>query len=233
MPNAKGHNVGRTVHTKLLVDAANAVTAFSSALEQAISRTRIKQYEALAAIYRLYVTLRDWPEAYADFYAQNGINPDSRSKYPAQPIVRFVTHSATRDVRVKASFWSGAIAWAERQQIKPDDFIEFIKSCQGGIDGAYRAESAARKGKDERSAALTRLIEATDAFISANPAAAIPSLPLMKNLESGKYLLIAEVDDEGNIAILARLDRSFENVESTFDEHVTNWYARSKGTSDE
>jgi len=230
---AAGHNVGRTIHEKLLDEATSAVDAFASALDTAITKTRLQQYEALSAVFRLFMSLREWPEAQADFYSMHGIVADPRAKYPAQPIVRFITSSTSKNVRVKASFWSGAIAWAERNKIRPDEFVTFIESFEGGIDGAYRAELAAQKGKPDRFATLQRLIEAATAFEKQNPVSILPHLPVMKNAERGKYLLIAEVDDNGNTSIIARLDRSYESVESMYDDHVTSWYRNTKARSRE
>lgn len=224
MPDSSGHNVGREIHQSLLESASDAVEAFAQALDQAVTKTRPKQYKALAAIYRLYMTLSEWPEALEDFYAMNGIRADPRSRYQAQPIIKLITSAKTRDVRVKASFWSGAIAWAERNGVAPDAFEAFISACEGGVDGAYRAELAARNGKDDREAEARRLIAAKNAYETENAPARIHELPLLRNAEPGKYLLVAEIDDEGNLSILAKLDRSFEYVESTYDDHIIDWF---------
>lgn len=210
----------------LLDDARAEVAALQTQLAEAIAGTRAQQMAALSAVYRLYLGLREMPDDGAAFYAEHEIVPNPRAKYAAQPVVRHLTANGDRDLRVRTSFWSGAIAWAMRNEVQADEFEAFIESTEGGIDGAYRLELQARQGKTERGEQARLLADATRSFALAFPPEALPATRWLKNAEAGKHILIVEIDDDGSAKIVARVERSLDDAEKMFDEQVLAWHAK-------
>lgn len=228
MAAGPGHNRKAELQS-LLERAKTEVFTFGDQLAVAIEGTRAQQLSALGSIYRFYVAVSRMSDGGVEFLSERGITPNPRAKYAAQPLVRHLTSGADRDLRVKASFWAGAIAWADRNGVGPEDFQAFIENCEGGIDGAYRMEVAARKGKVERGRVIDRLLEAIKAYRDSEPPEMIPQISHLKGAPAGKHLVIVEVDEGGSASIVALLRRSPDQVERTFDDHVLAWKTEKRG----
>lgn len=222
MSSGLGHNRIAPLNP-LLDDARAEVAALMTQLAEAIEGTRKQQMAALGAVYRLYLGLREMPDGGAAFYAEHGIVPNPRAKYPAQPLVRHLTANGDRDLRVRTSFWSGAIAWAERNGVQADEFQGFIESTEGGIDGAYRLELKTRQGKVERGERARRLSAALSSYRETFEPEPFRSEQYLEQASPGKHLVIIEVDEEGSASVVGRLDRDPDRVEQDFDEHVLRW----------
>jgi hypothetical protein len=221
----------------LFETAKSEVDQFESDLVAAIAGTREQQLRALSTIYRLHVELGADPELRKRFAENTGMNeylqtPGRRPKYPAHAVVRICAmnpeRTRDRDFQRKVSVWSGAIAWAERNDVAPDQFETFIGNTENGIEGAYRLEARIETSKSEREAAAFELAEALQRYWSYNQPEPLGQLRALADVPPGKHLLVVEVDDDGDAGVVARLDSDAGWLEAVFDDHVRHWFIQSK-----
>lgn len=233
----RGHNAELNRLMSLFETARSEVDQFESNLVAAIAGTRHQQLRALSSIYRLHIELGGNPELRKRFADNTGMDdylrtPGRRPKYPAHAVVRVCVmnpeQTRDRDFQRKVSVWSGAIAWAERNDVPPDQFEGFIENTEGGIEGAYRLEVHAEASKPDREANARVLFEALRRYQSHNQPERLGPLQTLRDATPGKHLLVVEVQDDGSADVLGRLDRDPGRVEALFDEHVLRWNRNSE-----
>ena len=129
-----GHN--RTID--LAETVRDRLTEYCEALEIADKITKKAQLEALAALYAIDYWFNERPKERDSFYAVNAIKVDPRARHVAQPLVKhfLVSGTLTKSLRNKVTLWSGAITEAHRQDVQPEELIDFINSTVDGVTGA-------------------------------------------------------------------------------------------------
>lgn len=192
------------------------------ALRKAIRQTGPLSLTALVSVYRIHVALQNDVVSREDFLGKLGVKQDPRAKYPAQPLIRHLVTKAAPELRSMTSHWAGAIAWAERNNVDPENFEDFIKGIDGGIRGAYAAEVKATRSPNERKKRADRINRAKTVYFKTVDPVAVLSMSCFQNIGSGMHLAFVKVEKDGSIKLVDRWDKDVSWVESAFDRHVVS-----------
>lgn len=217
-----GHN--RTVD--LAETIRERLDAYNDAVIVAEQATQEAQLKALAAIFELDHWFQDYPEERDAFYQVNKIKVDPRSKHQSQPLVKhfLVSGELTKSLRNKITLWAGAITEAQRQEVEPEDFIQFIDSTPEGILGAYMSANRSLKNKEARGGLADKYQIADEVFRHQHESVQVSDLNKVYKLPKGKRLAVIDVGNDGNASISAILDRDQAFVEQSYRDHVIQWY---------
>ncbi len=224
-------DVGRTNVKNIQLAKADTQSRLDSLIEAASKMVsnlnwRVKKLgpqtrQTLQSIYQLHVALEEDPIAGADFFRRNDIEADPRTKYPAQPIIRHLVAKGDPALKAISSHWAGAIAWAKRNDISPDDFVGFIKRTEGGIRGAYDAEVKASLSLPERIKQVDAIEQLKTIYRKRHAPVDIPSSHFLKHADPGMHLAFVKKNPDGTQSMIGILDKDVPWVETAFDKHVS------------
>jgi hypothetical protein len=174
--------------SKLVRQAEQAIAEYSTGLAEAYTEAEPLLHRALQATYAAALDLMKHPDLMATFLDDRRSGPPSRN--PFKPIVRKLWKGApTRDTIHR---YSGAMAWAQREKIKPVEFIERIRTET--IKSAAANWARYEKTPDEQTTAkIEQKAKATEAL---NRLESIP-LPDGLGLSAGSYMVVVRVSTEG------------------------------------
>lgn len=178
-----------------LADRLWAARESAEAVKAAESRSRDALYRALSYAYDFALASLAEPEDFAELLEESGVKAQARA--PMTPIVKLVFGIDYDKARLTE--YAAALAFAERQQVEPGDFLSFINSQAGGLKALVAAERQARRPepkadtKTERARQQLRNvapmplseIRADDEF----------ALVLTRRSADGAYQPVAVVDD--------------------------------------
>ena len=222
MKSRLGHN--RTYD--LIETIRERVSSYNDAIIIAEQATQETQLNALAAIFELDNWFQEYPEERVAFYDSKNIKVDPRAKHVSQPLVKhfIVSGELTKSLRNRVTLWSGAITEAHRQNVEPENFVEFIQKTPEGILGAYMAANRALKNKEARGDLVDKFNIAEKKYNQEFIVADIVGFENIHTLPAGKKLAVIEVSEKGNASICAILDKDQSAIEQTYRDHVIQWY---------
>lgn len=163
-----------TSKPKSVRQAEQAIAEYSNGLTEAYTEAEPLLYRALQTTYAAALDLMKHPDLMEMFLDDRRSGPPSRN--PFKPIVRKLWKGApTRDTVHR---YAGCMAWAQREKIKPAEFIERIKTET--IKSAASHWSRHEKKPDEGMAAqIEQKAKATEALTR------LETIPLPKEIAAG------------------------------------------------
>ena len=112
--------------------------------------TRKGLYEALAVAYAFHLQAMESPDSYRDYLASKELRQQARA--PFTPALKLTFGPAYDKTRLAE--YAAALAHAARQDVAPDDLVDFLNGFPGGIKGCVRVERGLRRGTGEAAATL-------------------------------------------------------------------------------
>ena len=179
-----------------LADRLWAARETAEAVKLGEGRTRAALYKALSLAYDFSVAAAGNPEDYAELLEESGVKAQARA--PMTPIVKLVFGIDYDKARLTE--FAAALSYANRQQVAPGQFHDFIEKQPGGLKALVAAERQARRpeAKPDIRAEAARL------KLRAAPAMSLGDLPsheefalvVTRRCADGSYEPVAVIDDE-------------------------------------
>jgi hypothetical protein len=182
-----------------LADRLWAARESAEAVRAADCRSRAALYRALSMAYDFALASLAEPEEYAELLEDSGMKAQARA--PMTPIVKLV-FGVDYD-KSRLTEFAAALSYAQRQEIEPGGFFEFVESQAGGLKALVAAERQARRPEpkpDTRGeAARARLRQAEPLALDRVSPDAEFTLVLARRSAGGGVEPVALVEDEAMV----------------------------------
>jgi hypothetical protein len=124
-----------------LADRLWAARETAESVKAGEGRTRAALYKALSLAYDFAVAAQQNPGEYAELLEESGVRAQARA--PMTPIVKLVFGIDYDKARLTE--FAAALSYAQRQEVAPGAFQDFIEKHAGGLKGLVSAERQARR----------------------------------------------------------------------------------------
>lgn len=169
--------------------------------------TRDGLYHALAEAYRFHVEASRDATAYRRFLRANQLYQQRRAPFtPALKLTFGLAYEKTR-----LTEYATALSYAARQEVGPDQLVEFLRQEPGGIKGCVARERAFRRGAS--SGANKEAVLQTARGLSATPVDQL-------DLEGEFNLVLVRRDGAGRNAVLAAVNTSDHQLDRAINQAV-------------
>ena len=179
-----------------LADRLWAARETAESVKAGEGRTRSALYKALSLAYDFAVVAQENAAEYAELLEESGVKAQARA--PMTPIVKLVFGIDYDKARLTE--FAAALSYAQRQEVAPGDFQQFIEKQAGGLKALVAAERQARRpdarpeGKGE--VARARLRSAPTISLADVPAAEEFAVIVTRRGADGTHEPVAIVADE-------------------------------------
>jgi hypothetical protein len=182
-----------------LADRLWAARETAETVKAGEGRTRASLYRALSLAYDFATAAQQSPDEYAELLEESGVKAQARA--PMTPIVKLV-FGVDYD-KTRLTEFAAALAYAQRQEVAPGAFKDFLEKQPGGLKALVAAERQARR-PDSRpdtrgEAARAKLRGAPAISLAEVPADAEFALVVTRRRADGSHEPVAIVDDESLI----------------------------------
>jgi hypothetical protein len=179
-----------------LADRLGAARETAEAAKSADGRTRAALYRALSLAYDFAIAARENPADYAELLEESGVKAQARA--PMTPIVKLVFGIDYDKARLTE--FAAALSYAQRQDLAPGQFQDFIEKQPGGLKALVAAERQARRPEprpDTRGeAARSKLRSAPSISLAEVPAEEEFAVVITRRGADGCHEPVAIVEDE-------------------------------------
>ncbi len=164
--------------------------------------TRQGLYAALAQAYRFHIEASKNPTAYRRYLRTHKMRQQRRAPFtPALKLTFGADYEKTR-----LTEYAAALSYAARQEVGPDDLVDFLVNEPGGIKGCVARERALRRGDP--------LSPPADTAEIIEKARRLPSVDLAALEMTREFnLVLVRTDTDGNKAVLSVVDAADQLVD--------------------
>jgi len=182
-----------------LADRLWAARETAESVKAGEGRTRSALYKALSLAYDFAVAAQQNPEEYAELLEESGVKAQARA--PMTPIVKLVFGIDYDKARLTE--FAAALSFAQRQEIAPGAFQDFIEKQPGGLKALVAAERQARrpqaKADSKGEVARARLRSAPSISLADVPSEEEFAVVVTRRGVDGTHEAVAIVEDEALI----------------------------------
>jgi hypothetical protein len=182
-----------------LADRLWAARETAEAVKLGEGRTRAALYTALSLAYDFALAARDNPQDYAELLEESGVKAQARA--PMTPVVKLI-FGVDYD-KARLTEFAAALSFAQREEIAPGGFEDFIAKQPGGLKALVAAERQARRPEPKPDirgeAARAKLREAQPISLAELPVEEEFALVLTRRGTDGRHEPVAVIDDAAMI----------------------------------
>ncbi|OEJ64570.1 hypothetical protein [Magnetovibrio blakemorei] len=220
---SKPENSASTVFFNLVKTAQTAVITFDQGVMKRLAANNAELYEALAAIYGVYVAGKTYPDDHNQFLIDHNVVPSKRAKTDAHSTVKaFYPEGKRHDLRQRINYDSQAMAVLEHNKVVHEDAADWLatplRSGEVGLakvkvmyaklpEVKKRREKAAEAAKKRGTSHQQRAVDAVTEFLKkAEKYGAARANPDLASMAGQRVLLIGVIDEQGRTELRVLTD---------------------------
>ena len=188
--------------TRALSLGASACAEVGAAVVHPGNTSRQGLYAALAQTYAFHISASRDPALYRKYLRSQGLRQQRRA--PFTPALK-LTFGKKYD-KTRITEYAAALSFAARNEIGPDDLVDFLNGVPGGIKGCVQNERAVKKGG--ASAYMAEPAEQVLARLKEHPATKINDV----KLDNDFGLALVRRRDDGTAEIVAPISSNEQQI---------------------